>query len=253
MKNLKFILVAGLMAVSAPAFAQFANTGNAGNKRSSSSSAASVESGYSRIELSYNPVNVTFDTKGADDVEMKGLSLGYVKGFNISKSTPLYVETGLRLNYAWHSDKKTEGDEEDDYSYTNETKTTFVGLTLPINLAYRFALPNSEVTITPFVGVTIKGNLIANTEQTYTETYDGESESAKRETNWFDDEYKEGDDYDEEKEYGYGAKRLQFGWNIGAGVNYKSYYLGFSYGSDLSELYKKAKTNNWAISVGYSF
>lgn len=260
MKNFKFLLVAGLLAVSAPAFAQFANTGNAGNKAGKTTTVDT--NGYSRIEVSYNPVNVTYDYDGADDLEMTGISFGYVKGFSISKSMPLYVEAGLRLTYAWNKEDESEGNlSEDGYTSKWESKTSFLGLTVPINLAYRFAIPNSEVTVTPFVGVTVKGNIIAKTETTSTHTSNEyeynpgtyeleivgtESKTDKSETNWFDDK-------DKENEPGYEAKRLQFGWNIGAGINYKSYYLGFSYGSDFSELCKKVKTNNWAISVGYSF
>ena len=236
MKNLKFILVAGLMAVSAPAFAQFANTGNAGNNRSASST--SIENGYSRLEAAYNPVTLKWDDSD-DDEKMTGISLGYIKGFSISKSMPLYVETGLRFTYAFWSD------EEDN----TESKMTYMNLSVPINLAYRFAIPNSEIAITPFVGLTLKGNLIGKSEYEY--SYDDETE--KSETNWFDEKYDDEDEYDEDKDYGYGAKRIQFGWNIGANVSYNKFNVGICYGSDFSELWKETKTSNLAVSVGYSF
>lgn len=259
MKNLKLFLVAGLLTVSAPAFAQFANTGNnSGSKRSSSSASASVtEKTYSRIELSYNPTNVTFDFDD-EDLEMTGISLGYVKGFSISKNYPIYVEAGLRLTYAWNKEDGGDfydGYYEGEYYTVNdewENKTTYLGLTIPVNIAYRFSIPNSQVTVSPFIGVTFKGNIIGETKYEETLTvalpdYNvSESESNDSKTNWFDDE-------DDEKEPGWGAKRFQIGWNIGANVSYNQFNVGFSYGSDFSELAKKTKTNNWAISVGYNF
>ncbi len=260
MKNLKFLLVAGLMAVSAPAFAQFANTGNAGgSKRTGASSASTVtEKSYSRVELSYNPITLSPD-KG-DDSDLTGLSFGYVKGFNIAKSMPLYVEAGVRLTYAWDTEEDSYSDSWTEYingqnvrinaSATEKYKDSYLGITVPINLAYRFAVPNSDITITPFIGVTLRGNILGKTSYEYEVTASApdygiyESESSDEDWNMFDK-----DDVGKDDQW----KRFQFGWNIGAGVNYKSYYLGFSYGSDFSELAKDLKTNNWAISLGYSF
>lgn len=238
MKNLKLFLVAGLLTVSAPAFAQFANTGNnSGNKRSSSSASAAVtEKTYSRIELSYNPISWDIDGDDDDTDDLTGISFGYVKGFSISKSMPLYVETGLRLTYAWWSD------DEDGTEY----KDTYMGLTIPVNLTYRFAIPNSKVLISPFVGLTLKGNIIGKSEADYEDGEDSE-------INWFDDKWEKGDEYDEDKDYGYGAKRFQIGWNIGANVSFNQFNVGLSYGSDFSELWEDTKTSNWAISVGYNF
>ena len=260
MKNLKFILVAGLMAVSAPAFAQFANTGNAGNNRSASST--SIENGYSRLELSYNPVKVSPDYDNADDLDLTGISLGYVKGFSISKTVPLYVETGLRLTYAWwsedDSDSGTSSMYVDDYGYVDynyyterKDKLTYLGLTIPVNLAYRFAVPNSDVTVTPFVGVTLRGNIIGKNKVEASATVTApdygvsETKSDEEEYNMFDKEEAGGKDYQ--------WKRFQFGWNIGANVAFNKFSVGLSYGSDFSELYKKTKTSNWAVSVGYNF
>ncbi len=48
-------------------------------------------------------------------------------------------------------------------------------------------------------------------------------------------------------------KHFQMGWHIGAGLNYKALYLGLSYGTDFTEICKKTKTSNFAVSVGYNF
>lgn len=51
----------------------------------------------------------------------------------------------------------------------------------------------------------------------------------------------------------YTWKRFQVGWQIGANVDFKSLSVGMHYGSDFSELAKKTKSSNWAITLGYSF
>lgn len=255
MKNFKFLLVAGLMAVSAPAFAQFANTGNAGNRGSNST----VDTdGYSRIELSYNPINVKWDDGDNDeDYGLTGISFGYIKGFSISKTLPLYVEAGLRLTYAFGTEDNIYNekyyDEETGKKITVEDKYSAMRLSVPVNLAYRFSLPQSNVSITPFIGVVFNGNIIGKKtvkvdnlpneikDKEFIEDYLG----LKEEVNFFDKDDVGNKDYQ--------WKRFQFGWNIGANVAFNKFSVGLSYGSDFSELCEDTKTSNWAVSVGYNF
>lgn len=251
MKNLKLFLVAGLLTVSAPAFAQFANTGNnSGSKRSSSSASAAVtEKTYSRIELSYNPISITNDA-GDDDftTDLKGISFGYVKGFSVSKKYPIYVEAGLRLTYAFNSQSFEDYYDDDYYEGIGDIKHSYLGLTIPVNVAYKFAIPNSEVSITPFVGVTLKGNILGKEKYEWSDEME---EAAKNNDAELIDEKDMFDKDDVGKDYQW--KRFQFGWNIGANVSYNQFNVGFSYGSDFSELCEDTKTSNWAISVGYNF
>ena len=48
-------------------------------------------------------------------------------------------------------------------------------------------------------------------------------------------------------------KRVQVGWQIGVGFNYKKLYVGVAYGSDFSEITKKAKLSFTTIRLGYNF
>lgn len=51
----------------------------------------------------------------------------------------------------------------------------------------------------------------------------------------------------------YTAKRIQVGWQIGAGLSYKALYFGLSYGLDFTDFAKRTKTSNFAVSLGYNF
>ncbi len=235
MKTFKFYLVAGLMTLSTSAFAQFANTGNNGGGNST----VDTEN-YSRIEVSYNPVSVSYDYEGAEDLDMTGFSFGYVKGFSVSKSLPLFVEAGLNLNYAFKSEDKTEDE------ITMKNKTTALAAGIPVSLAYKYTLNNSEISIVPYLGVDFKFNIIGKNKV----EYDGPEEYKdylpdNAEIDYFDKK----DVEDKDSRW----KRFQMGWHIGAGVNYKALYVGLKYGSDFTELCKKTKTSNWAITVGYNF
>lgn len=275
MNLLKPFLLSALLVASAPAFAQFSNKNDGGKARRSATSGSyrnADNKSYQRVEISYNPLSINIDTGDDDDddysKDLTGFSVGYTKGFSILKEYPLFVEVGAQLTYAWWSEDAKDdgdgfedlgGDELFDYdpdvsdvadgkSIKNSAK--YLGLSIPVNLAYKFAIPNSQFTVTPFVGITLIGNIISSskTEVTYDITYYDTDETV---TKTSDKEY---DNFDK-KEVGKDAKwdRFQIGWNIGAGVNYKNYYAGLKYGSDLTEVAEETKKSNWAITVGYSF
>lgn len=233
MRNLKFLLVAAMIMAWATASAQFAN----GGKGSNSGSSADIVKSYDRIAVSYNSYKISLDDDDADDYGLTGIGAEWIHGFSLSSSTPIYLETGLKYIYAFKS--------EDDMSFKGETngcklKMSTMNIAVPINVAYRFTLPNnSDVSITPFTGITLKGNLTMKEKC----EYDGYN-TKDVEKDWFD-----------KKDVGnkYTAKRFQVGWQIGAGLSYKALYLGLSYGLDFTELAKKTKTSNFAVSLGYNF
>lgn len=242
MKNLKLILSICLLAVTTTASAQFAN----GSKKSSSSTTTVNTANYGRVYVSYNPLNIKPDSDDAKDINLKGFTFGFTKGISITKSLPLFAEIGMRLNYAFDSEEESESGYYEGYpaSVSVENKYSYMGLAIPVNLAYKWTPSSSPLSITPFVGITLKGNLIAKEKITMSATVGTESASADEEYDYFDkDEVGKDDQW----------KRFQAGWQIGVGVDYKALYLGVHYGGDFGEVCKKTKTSNWGISLGYSF
>ena len=235
MKTIKLFLTAGLLALVTSASAQFANAtaGGSGTTKAKSQMVKDTEN-YSRVSVSYNPLKVKFDVEGASDVKMNGFSAGYTYGLNILKTAPLFVEFGANVMYASGKDSESDGDY---WSY--EQKYNTLALNVPVSLSYKFSFAD-KMSLSPFVGVNFRGVLLASGE--YTETYDGESNSM--DMNYFDE-----DEVGEDGKW----KRVQVGWQIGVGFNYKKLYVGVAYGSDLSEITKKAKLSFTTISLGYNF
>ena len=234
MKNLKSILTMGLLFVSTAGFAQFANNG--GHSRGGSVLTKNTD-GYSRIYFGYNPTSVSYDGKTDDsDVEdftLNGIMFGYTKGISLSQNMPLFLETGARFTYGFKSQTLSSEDEEDDE--TVDTKA--MNIVVPINLSYKFSFSESDFSVSPFVGVTLKGNVLGKQKWS--------DEDDDFEYDFFDKEDMGGKDNT--------WKRFQVGWQIGANVDYKSLSVGMHYGSDFSELAKKTNSSNWAITLGYSF
>lgn len=228
-----------------PAAAQFANSGN--NTTSSATPRRTVAiSPYDRVSVSYVNTKLANDAKGADDISLNGVGLDYIHGFSLSKSFPLYLETGVKATLSFFSRedcmRANMWDEDaDDKDY----KTTFQTLSaaIPVNLAYKFTLTNGEVSIVPYLGLNFKLNLMANGKQVY------DPEHGDKKTDKFDmfDKKDMGDDKDN------CFKRFQMGWHIGAGLNYRQLYIGLSYGTDFMELCKKVNTSTFSVNVGYNF
>ena len=251
MKSLKFLVAAAMMMASATGFAQFANSGAA----SSSSNNGYVARSYDRFGVSYNSYKYTIDKENADDLGMTGIGAEWIHGFGLSSTTPIYIESGLNFISAFKSasqdDKKVGGK-----SYEYKTKYTMMNIAVPINLAYRFTLPgNSDVSITPFTGITLKYNIASKWKNTVDEEYYEEmgwTTDKKIEENGYEKWY----DHFDKKDMGDKKnthKRFQFGWQIGAGLSYKALYLGLSYNIDFTEVAKKTKTSNFAATIGYNF
>lgn len=172
---------------------------------------------YNRFSVSYTSLS------NIDEDAMSGISAAWTKGIAISKTTPLFIETGLGLNYAWKS--------EDEY------KINWLTATIPVNLVYKYEISDG-IKLAPFAGIYLRGNLLGemNIDDDYSQYMD--------DVNFFDD-YEDG---------GLEASRFSFGWNIGVGVEINKFYLGLSYGSDLNEFVEDAdKIGTLSATVGFNF
>lgn len=235
MKVIKILAVAALLAVSTGAYAQFTNT-------SSSSSSTSVNTdGWSTIWVEYNPIKVKFDVSGMDDESLTGFSAGYSQAFSISQGTPIFLEAGIGLQYANYSD--SESGYVDDYGKVSvDQNITIWSAKVPVNLLYNFALPNSSISLAPFIGATLRYNVSGTLKyevEDYSEKYDLFSKKEMDDAEFLD---------------GKAWKRFQIGWQIGLKARFgQNFMAGVSYGSDFSEIAYKSKIQTTSITLGYTF
>ena len=224
----KFFLTAALVAMSLSASAQFTDNS------ASTSSASSVgnASGWGYFYVEYNPLTIKVDEKGSDDESLSAFSLGYNQAFPVSQGAPLFIETGLGLMYATKSDF----DDIDDLDFS------MFSAKIPVNLMYAFQLPNSDISIIPFGGITLRGNISGKF------TYKG----GKKDKEY--DVFDKKDMDDMGMLDGKAWNRLQVGWQIGLKARLGSYFLvGVSYGNDMSEIAKKTTISTTSLTVGYTF
>lgn len=206
------------------AFAAFMTVGASAQLISSNTVTHKEGRNYNRLSVSYNAVSMDDDFI---DGSMSGFSLAWTKGISLSSSTPLYIETGLGLTYAFKSDDYS------DEGYSVDVKNKYLYLAVPVNLVYKWNIPNTNMSLAPFAGIYFKGNLYGNTK--------AEANGYEDEMDWYDSD--EGD-----------GKRFNFGWNIGVGFEYSKLYVGLSYGSDLNEMFEDAdKVGAFSVSLGFKF
>ncbi|MDO4929795.1 MAG: outer membrane beta-barrel protein [Bacteroidales bacterium] len=235
MKAKKSFLIIALAVFSAGASAQFTTNGG-----STTFGLVKDCAPYNRFYASYNPHAIKTASDVVDNRNFTGFSVGYTHGFSVSEQLPFFVELGARFNYSFKN--------EDSSDYDANMKYKYMNVAVPVNLAYKLTFPNGKVSISPYLGLTLKYNIEGKVK------IDFDSEYLKLndiEVDCFDKE--------DMKEYGsyIGSekvfRRIQIGWQVGAGFSYNALYLGLHYGCDFGEITKNAKISNWGLSIGANF
>nr|WP_186972374.1 outer membrane beta-barrel protein [Bacteroides intestinalis] len=222
MNRIKLLMVACLLGMAATASAQFANS-------KGSSSQGGDMSGWQGLRVSYHPMSLSPD-KG-DNIGITGFSAGYVKGFGLSQSTPIFLEVGANL--LWTSKDLTE-DEDTDYS----EKLNMFSVNIPVNFGYKYTV-NDKFSIYPYIGLNFRVNVVGKVKT--------EDEGESKSTDVFNK--------DDMKKNGMGEvwKRFQAGWQIGVAFNLNKFTLAASYGKDFTEISKKVKVSMPSITLGLNF
>lgn len=222
---------------------------------------------YNTVYAQWNPS--TFKQSVGESFSFTGLSLGYSHGFNLISNVPLFLEVGAGLQYSFYSDEETLGENTmrtlREYGYKGSSRMwieRYYGLSLkvPVNISYKHYFPNSDIAIAPYVGLSVRGNLIgkyklepnANLKQTMDQMIKNVTSATgwspipgvTKDYNLFSE-----DDMGE----GNAWKRIQIGWQVGANVFFSAFYAGVSYGTDFTEIAKDCKIKTLSVTLGYSF
>lgn len=241
MKNLRKYLLLAFVGLATTASAQFVNSGSSSSSSSSRFTSVTTD-GWNRLYVSYNPSKLTMDIDGADDLDMKGFTVGYLRGFSVTQKVPLYIEAGAAFQYRNYSDDYS------DYDYEESRKVNVMSLNIPVRLLYRFNVTD-DFSIEPFFGFDFRFNVSGKLKYEY--SYGGETES--EDFNLFDkDEVNEVIDYGDEID---AFKRFQAGWHVGVNLSYKPVYFGVHYGKDFNEIHDdlKMKVATTYITLGFNF
>lgn len=222
----KTLLICSLFLAGTSAFAQASDVvANRGSK----------DGNYSRIQVGYNPMMVSPSYGDTDDTYLHGVGISYLRGIKLNQSQPFFLEVGGKI--AYNMKKETEDVNVEDNIFHKDVTDKVLTLSVPVNLTYRITLGNGKVSLSPFVGITLKGNLLA--KETIKLNKDKET------LDQFDK-----DDVGKDGQW----KRFQVGWQTGFNLDTNSpFSIGLHYGRDINNICKKTTTYNWSVTLGAKF
>ncbi|MBQ2365511.1 MAG: outer membrane beta-barrel protein [Alistipes sp.] len=238
MKKFYFSLVVAFMAMTTMASAQFVQSVTTTQSKSTSGNIFSsmTTDDYNRIYVGYNPTNIKWSEDiDTDSFPLKhGITVGYLRGSNIVKNLPLYIEWGANFQYLF-------GKYHDSSDFGEETiNINAFSLNIPINLAFRFSFKNNDLSITPYLGPNFRINLAGKCKYEYEDSYYGYREEGKY--NMFSK--------DEDNGLGDSAwKRFQVGFNFGINLSYKALNVGIGYVTDFSKIADYDEDGNGKLGV----
>lgn len=241
---MKKIILASLAAcamIAVPAQAQFTAKPTGGNSGSKiASTATSTEESYGRFGVNYSSMNLEADgdEEGPGAEPWNGVSLYWTSGKQILQDKPVFLEWGMAANLNFYTNSESKG--EGNYKYDFDQLGAFVSLEVPVNIGYKINLSDG-VNVMPYAGLHAKGNLYGAIDNTV--SYKGESET---ETYDFFDK----DDVGSKKNV---FKRVQFGWQIGAYVDFNKFYINAQYGADFGEISPDITTNAFCVGIGVKY
>ncbi|MBP3737746.1 MAG: outer membrane beta-barrel protein [Muribaculaceae bacterium] len=236
----KSIILVTLATITLSASAQF--SGN-----SAGSSSMGDNSGWNTVYAEWNPTSMYYTGKGdADKVNFNAFSLGYSKAFALSQSVPIFLEAGLAAQFMFKSETVDERYYEDDSWWKEKQSIHMLSVKVPVNVIYKWNIPNSRVELMPFMGISLRGNVWGEWKESLETVVNGKhnDENGSDSYNLFSKDEMEGKQW----------KRFQIGWQAGIKARFNEKFLiGGSIGTDFMEIAKKEKFINGSIMLGYTF
>ncbi|MDE6628254.1 MAG: porin family protein [Muribaculaceae bacterium] len=201
-------------------------------------------SNYAVLALSYDHTSFSFNKEaGGSDYNFgtNGIGFNFIKGYNVSRKLPLYIEWGLNMSYGQSSDSEVQG------KAKVTEKNRFLSFGLPVNLAYRHGITD-KLFVKPYLGINFRVTALGDNR--IDAEYDGETMTGNGYGEWESV-------FDSEEGYESHWNRFQMGWQIGASIEYSALYFGLQYGTDFIPAfsYESAKVNTgmFRLLLGVSF
>ena len=220
------------MLMSVSASAQFMQS-NAGSKAK-----VSVEDVFNTVDLTYSPITMKSTMGGSSLTEdYNGISLNWSQARLMTDKLPIYLQYGAGAQFSWYTDSIS-------YDDSNvKTTTTFLTVKVPVNVLYNFAIPNTNLSVMPYLGLNAQIHVLGQSKTS--QEYDGETQTVK--TNFFSKDDMEDHPYN----------RFVLGWQIGAMVSFDKYFVGIGYNGPVTNLYEyddaKIQNSQVNISLGIMF
>ena len=182
------------------------------------------KNGWSTFGFEYLPSTWKYSHDGYSTSDSySAAAVVWTKATALSNSAPVFLEYGLGGQYSWKS--------------KDDILTKMVSAKIPLNLIYSYQIPNTEISIDPYIGLNFRFNIWGEIKQ----DWDGGQTA-----NVFDKD----DMGDSDNTW----NRFQLGWHIGAKAKFSnSFFVGVAYGTDFSEITKYTHIEETTLTLGFVF
>ncbi len=208
--------------------------------------------GWRTVYVEWNPTTVHGKVAANDFNFNASFSVGFSRAIALSNKIPVYLEAGVAAQFMHKNELVKERDDDHDYWYRESKDYNMLSLRVPINVLYEFRIPNTNVDLIPYTGITLRGNLWGQYKEIdegfeyfhgdYDEWYYSDS------YNLFSDNEKTG--MGKKKAW----KRFQMGWQIGAKALFANkFVVGVAFGIDFLEIANNNKMRSGNFMIGYKF
>ena len=166
--------------------------------------------GWKTLGIEYISGNVSHAVDYDKNTIMSG-AINYTQAISITQSIPLFLELGLGGQFSYYN-----------------TDIKYVSVKLPVNLIYDIQIPNTKISLDPYAGLNLRGNvwgesMFSEGVRTYIGGYD----------TW---------------------TRFQIAAQAGVKVRFNNkFFIGIGYGLDFNEIVENTKVNELSISAGIVF
>ena len=216
---------------------------------------SNIEKRYNRVFIGYAPTDFHNLASGdrsliRGEIRAHGFNVGWLGGFNITRlALPLYLETGVTMNAGFPNFETI------DYGGSGLGHRWFKTLSfeVPVNITYRYNIPHTKIRISPYFGFHFK----VNTLFTYAEKYEITRYDESSGKTIVVDSYREHIDFFEQR----GARRFQFGMQVGANFEINRFYIGAGWNKDFMPIllnndgkYRNdLRTSGMRVNIGWTF
>lgn len=212
---------------------------------------------WNSVWLQWNPMKTHSDYAEFNKIKATGFTAGFSKTFKVCQKLPIFASVGIGAQYAYSKDTKLKSSNEYQNLYRTD-KYRALSAKVPVQIMYKYNIPNVPLAVIPFFGIHGKFNIFAKNYLEYVGVEDGVvAYNPKSNYNCFDD-----DDMKERAGEGAGVgsgsgaawKRFQVGWELGFKVRYDSKYtLGISWGSEFNDFAKGTNLRYTNVTLGLDF
>lgn len=205
------------------------------SSRSTSVTREKVESNnWSYIYLQYNPG--VFSPKNGSSKSYDALSTGWNINIALSRNIPLYLETGVGVQWSTYKETETIYQRVGSINIYREVDAKFnmLSVKVPIGVGYAFNIPNAPISIIPNAGLDLRFNALAQMDvDGHTTNLLSSSDMGSSDATW---------------------NVFQLGGHVGVNARFwKKLLVGFSYQMDFSEIAKDCHVYQGNLTVGYCF